>query len=294
MDNRIDVLVTGATGKQGGALAYELLRRKHRVRALTRNPGSPAAKKLASAGAKLHEGHFDDSASVRRAAKGADVAFVMTTPFEEGVEAEQRQGKAAIEALGDVPHIVLSSVASADQNTGIPHFESKRIVEEHLEDTGTPYSIVGPAFFMENYMAPWILPDLQEGKLVQALPADRELQMISTADIGSMVADIIEQRDDYIGHRIDLATDAVTGTRAAEALSQATGTDIRYVMQPLEQAKAANPDMGKMFEWFNKTGYSVDLAALRSQFPRAPWLTIETWSKRQDWSVLHHAVRRQT
>ncbi len=56
MSNSLSVLVTGATGKQGGALARLLLKKGHRVRALTRKPDSQAAQQLKRLGAELATG----------------------------------------------------------------------------------------------------------------------------------------------------------------------------------------------------------------------------------------------
>src|SRR5437763_710664 len=86
------VLVTGATGKQGGALVRVLLNNGHRVSAVTRNVDSPQARELARRGSKLFAADADDIASIQRAARGIDIVFAMATPADGGVEAETRQG----------------------------------------------------------------------------------------------------------------------------------------------------------------------------------------------------------
>ena len=124
------VLVTGATGNQGGAVVRALLKQEHQVRALTRNPASPAAQRLAEQGVEIAIGDFTDHDSLVRAARSVDAIYAMTTPFEQGVEKETAQGIAmtnAAKAAG-VGHLVYSSVASADRATGIPHFDSKYAV----------------------------------------------------------------------------------------------------------------------------------------------------------------------
>src|SRR5260221_298445 len=92
MPGQLNVLVTGATGKQGGHLARELLARRHTVRALTRKPESPAAAALAARGVTIVPGDFEDQQSLERAARGVDTVFAMATPFESGEKAEQREG----------------------------------------------------------------------------------------------------------------------------------------------------------------------------------------------------------
>ena len=125
--NQRKILVTGATGQQGGSLARLLLQKKHKVYALTRNTQSAAAQDLRNKGANIVKGDLDDSHSLERAVKDVESIFLMGTPFEDGTEGEIRRGKlmADIAKENKVEHLVYSSVAKADKNTGIPHFESK-------------------------------------------------------------------------------------------------------------------------------------------------------------------------
>ena len=132
MSDRIKVLVGGATGQQGGAVARILLKRGHSVKALTRTPESEAAVRLGESGAELVQGSFDDRDSLEQAMRGVDAVYTMSTPFEAGLEAETRQGIMVADAAfsAGVAHFVFSSVGSADQKTGIPHFETKYRVEQ--------------------------------------------------------------------------------------------------------------------------------------------------------------------
>src|SRR5512133_1785489 len=165
MPKPITVAVTGATGNQGGALARALLDRGHMVRALTRKPQSNAAAKLEALGAIVCAADFDDGETVTEAARGADAFFLVATPFEEGVEAEVHQGRTAARAAKDagVKHLVYSSVAGADKNTGIPHFDSKAEVEAFIRKLGIPFTIVAPVFFMENLLGPMFISGLRAG-----------------------------------------------------------------------------------------------------------------------------------
>jgi uncharacterized protein YbjT (DUF2867 family) len=167
------VLVTGATGKQGGACVEALLIRGHQVRALTRNSASPAANRLRERGVEITVGDFSDRDSLMRAARGADAVYAMSTPYEQGAEKETVQGITITDAAraARVGHFVYSSVASANRGTGIGHFDGKYTVEKHLQASGVPYTIVTPVFFMENLLQPWTLPSLRQGKLTMALPA---------------------------------------------------------------------------------------------------------------------------
>lgn len=288
MSNPRLVLVTGATGSQGGAVVQALLKQGHKVRGMTRNADSLAAKKLKQLGVEVVAGNFSDHDSLVRAAIGVDSIFTMTTPFEKGVEVETAQGIAITNAAKEagVGHLVYSSVANADKATGIPHFDSKYEVEKHIASSGVPYTIIAPVYFMENLLTPWSVPGLRQGQLALGMPADQPLQQIAVRDIGAFAAVMIERRESVFGRRYDIAGDELTGEATAAILSEATGRHIQYVGFPPDALRAQSEDMALMFEWFNDTGYSADIAGLRRDFPETNWLDFAAWIGRQDWSVL--------
>jgi|SRR5690349_5937088 uncharacterized protein YbjT (DUF2867 family) len=282
------VLVTGATGKQGGACVEALLTHGHQVRALTRNSASPAAKRLLEQGVEIAVGDFTDRDSLVGAVRGVDAVYAMSTPYEQGAEKEIAQGITITDAAkaAGVAHLIYSSVASANRATGISHFDGKYEVEKHVQASGVPYTIVAPVFFMENLLEPWTLPSLRWGKLAMALPASRSLQQIATADIGAFVATVIERENTVFGRRFDIAGDQLTGEEAAAILSKVTGRDIHYEGFPPEVLRAQSEDMARMFEWFDTTGYAADIESLRRDFPGVKWHTFEDWARKQDWNVL--------
>lgn len=286
--SKLTILVTGATGQQGGAVARKLLAQGHTVRALTRNPDSPAAKALATAGAELVTGDYDDPASLVTAAKGADGVFAVGTPNEAGPEAETKQSKAIVDAakVAGVSHLVYTSVANADANTGIPHFDSKAEVEAYIKAQEIPHTIIAPVYFMDNATSPWMLPGLQQGNLTVALPETTKLQQVAVEDIGTFGAHIFENRDRFLGQRIDIASDELTGVEAAQTLAQAVGRPIGYYQVPMAQIAEMSDDWVKMFEWFEKTGYSADIQGLKAKYPEVGWTSYAEWAEGQDWSVL--------
>lgn len=288
MSGKKTVLVAGATGNQGGAAANALLQRGHNVVALTRNPKSDNAQALAARGASLAVGDFSDRDSLIRAAAGVDSAYAMTTPFETGIDAEIKQGNMLIEAMdaANVGHLVLGSVADANNNTGIPHFDSKFEVEKRLAASGLAYTIVAPVYFMDNALAIWGLPALKEGKLAMALPEDKALQQVSVKNIGEFAAAMIERREAVFGRRFDIAGDELTGSRAAAVIAKAAGREIRYEGFPPDFLRAQSEDLALMFEWFERTGYSADIEALRHDFPEVAWQSLQNWADEQDWSVI--------
>ena len=271
------ILVTGATGQQGGSLARLLLQKKHKVYALTRNTQSSAAQELRNKGANVVKGDLDDSDSLERAVKDVESLFLMGTPFEDGTEGETRRGKlmADIVTENKVEHLVYSSVANADKNTRIPHFESKYKVEQHIKNVGIPYTIIGPTFFMENLLG----PGLQQGQLTLPLTPSRILQQSALENIAEFSALVLERRKPFLGKRIDIASDEVTGEQAAKILSDEIGHTIRYIQIPLEQVRQVNEDMARMYEWYEKVGTGVDIANLHREYPELNWLTFKDWAK---------------
>ncbi len=292
VSDKLFVLVTGATGQQGGAVAHVLLEKGHSVRVFTRNSESSRAIELENLGAEIFKGDFNDNTSVESALKNMDAVFAMGSPFEGGVDVETKHGKILADAAKKtgIKHFVYSSVESANRNTGIPHFESKFKVEEHIRKIGIPYTIVRPVYFMENFIAPWVLPGLKEGRIATPMPPNRKLQMTSIRDIGSFVGYILERREDFLGKSIDLASDEISGKESAEILSRIIKRDIKYFELTYDQISAMGEDMIKMYKWFNELGYSVDITKLHSEFLDIKWHKFEVWVRKQDWSVLEQLL----
>jgi uncharacterized protein YbjT (DUF2867 family) len=288
MTTKRSVLVTGATGQQGGAVARALLSRGHRVKALTRKPDGDAARWLASAGADLVAGDLGDAASIVEAASGVDTMYLMGNSYEAGVEEETRQGIIAANAAktAGVGHLIYSSVADADKKTGIPHFESKNLVEKHVAGVGVPYTISAPVAFMENIVAPWSIGGLRQGTYAFALPPKRVLQLIALEDIGAFVAALVERREQVFGKRFDIAGDELSGEEQAKILSQAIGRPITYREIPIAAARQQSEDTALMFEWFDRFGYDADIAALRMDFPEVRWHSFADWAREFDWSIV--------
>jgi uncharacterized protein YbjT (DUF2867 family) len=274
--NQRNILVTGATGQQGGLLARLLLQKKHKVHALTRNTRSSAAQDLRNRGANIVKGDLDDSDSVKHAVKDVESVFLMGTPFEDGTEGETRRGKlmADVAKENSIEHLAYSSVANADKNTGIPHFESKYKVEQHIKNLGIPHTIIGPTFFMENLLG----PGLEQGQLALPLSPSSILQQSALQNIAEFSALVLERRKPFLGKRIDIASDEVTGEQAAEILSNVLGNKIRYVPVPLQQVYQANEDMARMYEWYEKVGTGIDITSLHQEYPEVNWLTFKDWA----------------
>jgi uncharacterized protein YbjT (DUF2867 family) len=266
MDQAKLILVTGATGQQGGAVARSLLRQGQKVRALTRNPAKASA--LSRAGAEIVQGDLTDPASLQPALQDVHGVFAMSTPFEAGMEEEVEQGVRLADAAkaAGVRHYVYTSVASADRSTGIPHFDSKWQVERHIQQIALPATILRPVWFMENF-GTFCRPFILQGLLALPIRPDLKLQMIALKDIGEFGAAAFMRPEAFLGQAIDLAGDALTMPEVVAHLSRTMGKPIRYQQVPDDQAPVAfGDDLAAMFKWFNEVGYSVDIPALTHRF----------------------------
>ncbi len=261
------ILVAGATGQQGGAVARNLLKRGFRVRALTRNPGQVS--ELKKAGMEVALGNLTDRPSLDEALYGIKRFFLVTTPFEKGMETEVQQGVTAVKAAtaAGVEHLVYTSVASVDRATGIPHFETKWKVEQHIRKSGVPATILRPVFFMENFGSSWLLPSIRNGTLALPVHPNRPLQMIALNDIGEVAATAFANPRDYLGQVLELAGDEKTLPDTLKLLSKRIGKPILYEQMPDERSeKMFGKEIATMFRWFNNVGYDVDIASLRRRY----------------------------
>ncbi|HEY0207563.1 NmrA/HSCARG family protein [Acerihabitans sp.] len=180
------IVVIGATGQQGGAVARALAATgRWRVRAVVRNPASSVALCLRDHGIEVIHGNMDRPESLSAALAGAYGVYAMQ-PSVRGTEIEIRQGAAIIDAacFADIRHFIYASVGGADRQSGVPHFESKWVIEQNLVRSGLPATVIRPAFFMENFVR------LPLRIVLMALPRrymprHKPLQMIAIDDIGN-------------------------------------------------------------------------------------------------------------
>jgi uncharacterized protein YbjT (DUF2867 family) len=271
------ILVLGATGGQGGAVADALLARGARVRAMVRRPAEPKARRLAERGIEVLAGSLGDRSALGAAMRGVLGVFALTTPFEAGVNAEVAQGRAIVAAAvdGQVPHLVFSSVAGANQHTGVPHFDSKAVIEAELASTALSYTITAPTYFFDNALGG--MDRIQAGILDLPLPPNRPLQQLARQDLGAFVAKVLRDPRPYVRQRIELASDAVTPAQMAEELSAAMGRPLHHEQTPLESI--SSPDMHAMWRFLNGPGYRVDIPALHSANPDVAWTSFADWAQ---------------
>jgi len=279
------ILVSGATGQQGGSVVQALLKDGHQVVGITRNIESPKAIALKEQGVEMVSVDFTDKDSLVKIMKKVDTVFSMTTPFERGLEVEVNQGITMANAAKEagVGHFIFSSVSDADRKTGIPHFDSKYEVEKHLVTLGLNYTVVAPVYFMENLLMPHVMDAIKnQGVLRMAMPNDVPLQQIAVKDIGRFVGLAVNEREKMFGKRMNIAGDELTGDEAAKFLSKVLGKEVRYEGISPDFLREQSEDLAKMFDWFIETGYSAKLNWSKIH----SLLTFKDWVKKQDWSKL--------
>ncbi len=271
------ILITGATGQQGGATLRHLAGKGFALRALTRTPEGDKARVLADAGVEVVRGDLNDADSLRSALAGAWGVFAVQNTWEAGVEGEEEQGKriARLAREAGVHHYVYTSVGSADRQTGIPHFDNKFRIEQTIRELAFPSTVIlRPVFFMENMVSPWFL---NGDKILAALDPATRLQMIAVEDIGVFGALAFTQAERLSGREIDIAGDAVTMPEATAVLSRALGRELTFVRLPIEDVRRNSDDFAAMLEWFDRVGYDADITGLQGEFG-VRLQTFEQWA----------------
>jgi uncharacterized protein YbjT (DUF2867 family) len=246
------------------------------VLAGTRRPDLPAARRLRDRGAQIVRLDFDDAASITHAARRADAMVAAGTAHAAGPAADVRHGRAIVDAAAaaGIGHLVYITVAGAEHRTGVPIIDSKHEVERHLRSVGVPYTIVAPAYFMDNVWNPWNTAALAAGMLPTPVSRCRPLQQIPIGDVLEFTAHVLESGHGGRAERIEIASDELSAAQAAETVSRLAGRPVGV----------ADPAIGQpLFAWLERVGTQVDIAALRRRFPGIGWHTFADWAANQDW-----------
>lgn len=279
------VLITGATGNQGGAVVDHLLASdaEFEILGLTRDASGDQAQALADRGVDMVEGDLDDPDSLRPHVSRADGVFAVTNFWTQGYDRQVQQGKNIADVAADegVGHFVFSGVGGHEQETGIPHFDSAWEIDQHAQDRDLPMTVLKPVFFFQNFEA--FVDDITDGTLAFPLEEGVSLQMVDVRDLGHAAAVALADPDRFVGERYDIAGDEHTLAEAAEIFSEVMGTDVEPVHIPTEDAAA---DFGEEFtvmcEWFNEVGYDADIDALADTFGFA-FTTLEEYLRQTGW-----------
>ncbi|MFI7056568.1 NmrA/HSCARG family protein [Streptosporangium canum] len=281
------VVVTGATGTQGGAAARELLAAGWRVRALVRDPRTARGRALADAGAEVVRGDMGDRASLDAALRGVHGVFSVQptmgypgTPPAFTVEDELRLGRNVADAAADagVDHFVYASVGAADAGHGIRRWESKAELEAYARRLGLPITVLRPVRFMENQIDPRF--GTRDGVMADVVFPDVPVQLIAGADIGAFAALAFTHPAQYVGRTLELAGDELTMTEIAQIMGEAVGRTITYRAVSREALLDKGHDALAGYEFANHAGgWHADIPALRERHPGL--MDFRTWLERE-------------
>jgi len=280
------VLVTGATGRQGGAVIRHMLPKGWKMRALTRNPASHAATELAGQRVEVMQGDLEDAPSLDRACRGIYGIYSVQDFWSVGAKREVQQGKNLADAAKNagVQHFVFSSVGGAERNTGIPHWESKWEIEKYIRQLALPATIFRPASFMETYHILEVEVGILKGRLADPIRGDKPYQTIATDDIGAFVALAFERPNDFMGRELEIAGSELTNLEAAQVFSRVLGKPVKFRRFPLPIVRLVlGREFYAMFRWFNEEGYKADIAGLRRRYPEVHLHTLEEWLREEGW-----------
>lgn len=296
MAHEAPFLITGATGRQGGATAHSLLAAGASVRALVRDPTSAKAQALQKAGAELCKGDLRDRDSVDTACQGVRGVFSVQTPLDASVgsvdfASEREQGRILVEAAqaAHVAQFVHTSVSGAGQwHRNAPgwaegrwsmgdYFESKAATQELVAAAGfDSWTIIKPPTFMDHPF--FDRAAVVDGKLVTAIAATTELPLIAPADIGAAAAAALLDPETFDGVELDLAGDVLTIHQITTVLSEAWGQQVVPEILSAEQAVTAGipHPVVESQEWFNIVNSPADPRQARS-LGLAP-ITFKEWA----------------
>lgn len=276
------ILVTGATGKQGGATARQLLAEGWAVRALVRDPQAAAARALAADGAETAVGDLDSPETLEAAVAGVHGVFAVPPteyrPQERDGDLEYARGRRLVDAAAaaGAAHTVFASIASVPE-PDLPGSGDKRRTEAHLGRSGMRWTVLRPVRFMENYlMRDTAFDGVHRGVHRHMFHPERPMQVIAVEDIAVFAALAFADPDRYDGRTLELAGDGPTPVEAAAAISAAVGRTVRYEQVPLEEAAGFGPEIAETWRlWNSGHTWRADVQSLRELHPGLR--TLEDW-----------------
>lgn len=277
-DSRRIIVVTGATGRQGSAVARALLQDGWHVRALTRNPNSKKAQALAAEGAEVVQGNMEDPKSLQNAFRGAYGVFSVQNPMISGIESEVRQGKLVADAAkeANVRHLVYASTGIGEP-TGIGSWDSKLEVEAHMKAQGIPLTILRPMGFMELMTDKGYYPQVSTWYLMPKLMgASRPIGWMSVSDIGTIAAKGFALPEQYIGRDIRLASDVKSIEECRAIYREVMGREPSSFPMPVWLFKRfVGDDLTTMWAWLRTGEIDFDTESTFTLHPEA--LSVDTW-----------------
>ena len=266
------ILVIGATGNQGEAVLQALLKTDFALRAFVRKhtpkqPQNPKIHQLKEQSIEITEGDLDDFDSLTHAMNGCYGVFSVINFQDGGVAKEEERGRRVADAAqkSGVEHFVYSSVGGADRSSGVPHFESKWHIEQHIRTLALASSIIRPTTFMTNLMEMPAAMRFIAFSMSRGAIASKPLQMIAVQDIGKWAAHMFLHPERFVSRAVEIAGDEVTFAQMERAYKKIYGKTPASMWFP--STLFSRGDLGKMFTWITKYGYQADLTMNRAEIP---------------------------
>jgi uncharacterized protein YbjT (DUF2867 family) len=289
------IVVTGATGLQGGAVTRHLLKEGWRVRALTRNAASKQALALVATRAEVVQGDMGDLASLRSAFEGAYGVYSVQNPFISGPEAEVTQGKNVAEVAKEsgVEHLVYGSAGTGRKGTGVPSWETKLQVEDHLKRLALPLTIVRPMALMELMTHKKFFPAIGTWQVMPALMGQsRALPWLCTDDLGAIVAKVFADPQRFVGQELVLASDVQSLEQCRAIYREVLGKSPPSWPMPswlFKRFGFVGQDLTAMWGWLRTGTVALDPGPTLALHPQA--LTVRSWLSNQKGSDQSRAMR---
>ena len=281
------IVVFGATGAQGGGLTRAILNDssgEFSVRAVTRDVTSDKAKELTKLGAEVVAADVDNAASVEKALEGAYGAYFVTffwshySPEKEIAEAKTFANAAKKAGL---KHVIWSTLEDTREYVPlsddrmptlngkykVPHFDGKGESNKFFTEAGIPTTFLYPSFYWDNFIYFGAGPKKgADGKLALTLPiGDAKMGGIAANDIGKCAYGIFKKGKEFIGKKVGLAGEQLTGKEMADGLSKALGQPVIYNKIPASVYRSFGfpgaEDLGNMFQFYDE--FEKDLNKLR-------------------------------
>ena len=286
---RRTIVVTGATGLQGGAVTRHLLKDGWHVRGLTRNAASKQAQALRSLGVEVVQGDMTEAVSLRPVIEGAHGIYSVQNPYISGPEAEVRQGKNVADVAKDVgvEHLVYGSAGIGRKGTGVPSWETKLQIEDHIRALELPLTILRPMAFMELMTHKKFYPAVGVWHVMPTLMgSSRSVVWLCTDDLGVIAARAFAAPQSFVGRDLALASDVQSLDECRSIYREVMGWNPRRFPMPVWLFKRfgfVGRDLTTMWQWLRTGAVDLDTTSTRAIHPDA--LTVRSWLSKQKAAV---------
>jgi uncharacterized protein YbjT (DUF2867 family) len=277
------VVVTGVTGRQGGAVARHLLTDGRRVRGVTRSPSSPPAQALAGLGVELAPADMADRDRLRAVCDGAHGVFSVQNPMISGEQGELIQGRNVVDAAADagVAHVVYGSAGPGIPNSGVAAWDVKQEIAEYARGSGVPLTVLRPMAFMELMTDKAFFPAVAMWHLMPKLMGpQRPVPWICVDDMGAIAARAFSDPDGVIGKDIKVAAEVRSIEECRAVWSAVKGRSPRHFPMPVWMfERFTGTDLTTMWRWLREGHIDIDPSQTHQILPTVS--TVRQWLERR-------------